>query len=127
MANKRAAALAALAIFGAAPALAQPGMGTIGRRQISGAADHDAITVSKTESYSTLMVCVDDAPVHLMDIVVRYRNGTSQNVRLRSVVQAGRCSRELELHNRREIASVDFTYDAARLGEARATVVLFAR
>jgi len=123
-----AAGAAAFAVFlSALPAMAQPGMGTIGRRQISGAADRDTITVSKTESYATLMLCVDDAPVHFMDMVVRYRNGTSQNIRLRSLVQAGRCSREIGLQRRREIGSVDLTYDAARLGDARATVLLFGR
>jgi hypothetical protein len=119
--------MAALAILGAAPALAQPGMGMLGRRQITSAVDRDTITVSKTEAYGTLMICADDAPVHFTEMVVRYRNGTSQNVRLRQAVQAGRCGRELALHNRREIASVDFTYEAARLGNARATVLLFGR
>ena len=128
MIRSLAAGAAAFAVLmSALPALAQPGMGTLGRRQVTGAADHDTITVSKTETYATLMLCVDDAPLHLMEMVVRYRNGTSQNVRLRSVVQAGRCSRELDLHNRREIASVDFTYNATRLGAAQATVVLFGR
>jgi hypothetical protein len=128
MIRSLAAGAAAFAVFvSALPTLAQPGMGLIGRRQITSAADRDTITVSKTENYGTLMLCVDDAPVHLMEMVVHYRNGTSQNIRLRSVVQAGRCGREIELHNRREIASVDLTYNATRLGEARASVLLFGR
>lgn len=123
-----AAVAAAFAVFvSALPALAQPGMGMLGRRQITSAVDRDTITVSKTESYATLMICADDAPVHFTEMTVRYRNGTSQSVRLRQVVQAGRCGRELALNSRREIGSVDFTYNAAQLGEARATVLLFGR
>lgn len=128
MMMKRAAVLAALAfVAAAAPVLAQPGMGLIGRAQVGDTVDHDTIPVTGTELYGTLMICVDRAPVRFQEVVVRYKNGNSQNVRLRSLIAAGRCTREIELHGRRDIATVDFTYQSASLGGQRASLQLFGR
>ena len=129
MTSKGAAVPAAIAcaVAAAAPAPAQPGMGMIGQRQVGEAADHDTIPVTGTDQYGTLMICVDRAPVHFQEVTVRFHNGTSRNIRLRSVIADGRCSREIELHGRGNIASVDFTYEAAHLAGQRARVQLYGR
>lgn len=127
MSRTMAAALAAIAFAVAAPLAAQPGMGLIGRRQVSDAVDRDTIPVTGTALYGTLLICVDDAPLRFQEVVVRYKNGTSQNVRLRTLIAAGRCTREIELHGRRDIAGVEVTYQTASLGGQRARLQLFGR
>jgi len=122
------AVLAAIALAAAAaPAPAQPGMGLIGRHQISDAVDHDTIRIIRNEQYVTILLCVDDAPLRVQDLVVRFKNGTAQTVRLRSLIAAGRCSREIALNGRREIAGVDIAYQPASLGGGRAALELFGR
>jgi len=122
------AVLAALVMLVAAPALAQTGMGLIGQRVVEGA-DRDTIPARGGEPYREIMFCVEDAPVAFQEVVVRYRSGASQNIRLRQRIAAGRCSRVVGLSGRdRDIQAVDFTYaPAAAGGGARPTVQLYAR
>lgn len=120
------AVLAALVMLVAAPALAQTGMGLIGQRALEGA-DRDSIPARGGEAYREIMICVEDAPVAFQEVVVRYRSGASQNIRLRQRIAAGRCSRVVGLSGRdRDIQAVDFTY-APAAGGARPTVQLYAR
>ena len=130
MTCKRAAVLAATAIaaFAAAPAPAQPGMGMIGQKIVGAELDRDTITARGDEPSREIMFCVEEAPVHFQEVTVRFANGTAQNIRLRSLVAAGRCSRTIELRGgNRDIASVDFTYQSASLGGGRARIQLYAR
>jgi hypothetical protein len=128
MTGKRAAVLAAIALaVVAVPVLAQPGMGMIGRRLVADTAERDTIPVTGSDHYGTLMICVDDAPIRFQEIVVRYKDGSARNVRLRALVAAGRCSREIELGGRRELAGVEIAYQAASLGGGRALLQLFGR
>jgi len=130
MIRKRAAAMAALGSLAAAvPALAQDsGWGMIGQRQVGIDVDHDSIPARAGEQYRQLMLCVERAPIQVLDVTVRYRNGANQSVRMRSRIADGRCSRGIDLRGReREVASVDFTYQTASLGGQRALVQLFAR
>ena len=128
MSYARSAALAAVAFaVVAVPVLAQPGMGMIGRRLVADTADRDTIPVTGSDHYGTLMICVDNAPLRFQEIVVRYKDGSARTVRLRSLVAAGRCSREIELGGRRELATVDVAYDTASLGGQRALLQLFGR
>lgn len=130
MTGKGAAVLAAVAfamVAAPVPTPAQPGMGMIGRRQIGDTAARDTIPVTGTEQYGTLMICVERAPVRFQEIVVRYKDGRARNFRLRSLVAAGRCSRQIELNGRRDIAGVDVAYDSASLGGERALLQLFGR
>lgn len=129
MIDKRAAALAALAfaMVPAAPALAQQGMGMIGQRVVDGA-DRDTITARGSAQYRELMICVENAPVAFQEVVVRYRGGASQNVRLRARIAAGRCSRIVDLTGRdRDIATVDFSYAPVPAGGGRPLIQLYAR
>jgi hypothetical protein len=128
MSYARSAMLAAIALAAVAPpVLAQPGMGMIGRRLVADTAERETIPVTGSDHYGTLMICVDDAPIRFQEIVVRYKDGSARNVRLRALVAAGRCSREIELGGRRELAGVEIAYQAASLGGGRAVVQLFGR
>lgn len=121
------AATALLAAAPAAPALAQTGMGLIGHRVVEGA-DRDTIAARGSAQYREIMICVEGAPVAFQDVVVQYRNGGAQHIRLRQRIAAGRCSRVVSLSGRdRDIATLDFTYAPAAAGTARPRVQLYGR
>lgn len=131
MTTARTAVLAATVLLAAAPlapALAQQGMGLIGHRVVEGT-DRDTIAARGSAQYREIMICVDEAPVAFQDVVVRYKSGNSQNIRLRQRIAAGRCSRVVSLTGRdRDIANVDFTYSPAAAGAGvRPRVQLYAR
>jgi hypothetical protein len=121
-----AAALAALAI--AAPAASQSGWTKLGQREVNDSVERDTIRARGGTQWRQMMICAEQAPVRFLDVTVRYRNGGTQDVRLRSLIRAGSCTRDINLRGReRDIEAVDFTYEAASLGRARARVDLFAR
>ena len=121
-----AALMAALAM--PVPAAAQSGWMGIGRREVSDSVDRDTIRARGNAQYRQIMICVEQAPVRFHDVNVRYRNGRTQDVRLRSLIRAGGCTRFIDLRGReRDIDAVDFTYEAASLGRQRARVELYAR
>ncbi len=121
------AALAALAI--AAPAVAQSsGWTRLGQREVSDSVDRDTIRARGGAQYRQAMICVEQAPVRFVDVVIRYRNGGTQDVRMRDLIRAGACTRDINLRGQsRDIEAVEFTYEAASLGRERARIELFAR
>ena len=123
---KAAAALAALAV--AAPAgAAETGWTRLGHREVNDQVERDTIRARGPAQWRQAMICVEQAPVRFLDVTIRYRNGGTQDVRLRSLIRPGDCSRFIGLRGRRDIEAVDFTYEAASLGRGRARVELFAR
>ena len=125
-------ALAVAAIMAAVPAVAQTGWTELGQREVSDRIDRDTIQTAGPgrwqAMYSQIALCTERAPVRFYDVVVRFRNGRSQNVPVQSLVRAGDCSRRFDLRGRdRNIAAVDFTYEAASLGRRTGRVRLFAR
>ena len=121
-----AAALAVLAI--AAPAASQSGWTRLGQREVNDSVERDTIRARGSTQFRQVMICVEQAPVRFYELVVRYRNGATQNVRIRSLVRASDCSRNIDLRGRnRDIEAVDFTYEAASLGRGRARVELYGR
>ena len=141
----------ALLTFGlATPALAYPGnqgpygnqynnnrhaqWELIGSRQVSFRAERDTIGVRGYDRYRQIMVCVYNRPVRFLDMDVRYGNGRSQDVNVRSVIGAGQCTRAIDLNGRhRDIRAVSFAYKSiggfrqvGRLAQP-ATVRVYAR
>jgi hypothetical protein len=83
----------------------------IGTRQVSFRTERDTIAVRGYERHRQIMVCVYNRPVRFLDMDVRFGNGRSQDVSLRSVIGAGQCSRPIDLNGRnRDIRSVSFAY-----------------
>jgi hypothetical protein len=120
------AIIAAFAV--AAPAAAQSGWTRLGHREVNDSVERDRIEARGGARYRQVMICVEEAPVRFASVVVRYRNGATQDVSLRELIRAGACSRDIQLRGRdRDIEAVDFTYEAASLGRGRAKVELFAR
>ena len=125
--RKLGAAAAIAALLTAIPAAAQSGWTRLGGRDVSDSVDRDSISARDRGEFRQIMICVEDAPVRFYDVVIRFRNGGTQDVRLRTLLRAGACTRDIALRGRRNIEAVDFTYEAASLGRGRATVGLFAR
>ena len=121
--------VAATAMAMALPvAAAETGWTGLGHREVSDSVDRDTITARDRGTFRQIMICVERAPVRFYDVVVRYRNGGTQNVRIRALVRAGRCTRNIDLRGRdRNVEAVDFAYEAASLGRGRARVELFGR
>lgn len=105
------AAVAAVAV--AAPADAQRWGGnwrTVGFTQVQGR-DTDTIRVPGTARYRQMRVCVFNGPIHMRDLDVRYRNGGHQDVRVRELMRAGTCTRNIDLAgNRRDVTAVRLKY-----------------
>ncbi len=112
----------------AVPAAAQPAWDQLGSREVNDRVDRDAIAAYGRQTYSEVRLCVERAPVRFYDVVVRFRNGQSQQLPVRELVGRGHCSEPLDLRGReRNIAQVAFTYEAASLGRRSARVRLLAR
>ncbi len=124
----KAAGLAAAAFAMAAPAAAQErGWVMIGRAQADGSSGTGTLEARQIEPFREIMICVNGAPVRFDQVGVRLRDGSSIDIRLRTRIGEGGCSRFLPLRGRRDIAGMNFTYDAASLGGGTARVELFAR
>lgn len=106
----------------------------IGSQQVSFRTERDTIYARGNDRHRQLMVCVYNRPVRMLDMDVRFRNGRSQDVSLRSVIGAGQCTRAIDLNGRnRDIRSVSFTYKTVgglrQIGRfpQQATVRVYAR
>ena len=123
----KAAGLAAAALAMAAPAAAQErSWMMIGRAEANGSGQ-GTLDARQVEPFREIMICVNGADVRFDQIGVRLRDGGSIDIRLRARIGDGGCSRFLPLRGRRDIAGMNFTYDAASLGGGTARVELFAR
>ena len=119
---------AAAASLLAVPAAAQVGWTELGSREVSDRVDRDTIPVRGGQMYSQIALCAMEAPVRFYDGKVRYRSGRVQDIPVRALVRRGDCTRRLDLRGRdRDIAVVNFTFEAASLGRRNARVRLFAR
>ena len=112
-----AAATAAATGVAVAPATAQQwrwndrGWRTIGYTRVDGR-DSDRIALPGVTRQSAIRLCAMNQPLHLRDFDIRFANGGRQDVDTRAVLQAGTCTRSVDLKgNRRDIASVRLRYE----------------
>ena len=111
-----AAAGAAATLVAVSPAAAQygrwtdRGWRTVAYTRVDGR-DTDTVRLRGHIRERALRVCAINAPLHLRDLDIRYRNGGRQDVNTRAVLRAGTCTRAVDLRgNRRDIASVRLKY-----------------
>ena len=117
--------MAALAV--AAPAWAQ-GWITIGSAEIGDPSGQSTIAIRSDGSFREIMICVEQAGLHIQRASISYRDGRTQPIRLRGRVADGDCTRSLALSGRnRAISAIDLGFDPASLGGARARVQVVAR
>jgi hypothetical protein len=112
-----AAATAAATVVAVAPAAAQQwrwnerGWRTIGYTRVDGR-DSDRIALPGVTRQRAIRLCAMNQPLHLRDFDIHFANGARQDVDTRSVLQAGTCTRSVDLKgNRRDIASVRLRYE----------------
>jgi len=119
-----AGAIAASSLGLASPALAWD---EIASRQVTERFDVDVVTLPGDRTFSRVKVCVYDNPVHFYDFDIFFRNGGHQDVEVRSRVNGGECTRNIDLKGgRRNIDRIRFKYEETSWFVGRAFVRVFA-
>ena len=113
-------ATAAATLTAVAPAAAQQwrwdqgNWRTIGYSRVDGR-DSDTVYAPGVTRQREIRLCALGAPLRLRDFDIRFANGGRQDVNTRAVLQAGTCTRAIDLRgNRRDITSVRLRYEPAR-------------
>jgi len=102
----------------------------LGETTVDGQRDRDTIVIGRSEgAFRSIQLRVYGAPVEFQRVVVRYGNGTSEEVEVRDYIPAGGQTRAIDLRgDERVISSVDFLYSKARWRQgARPRVALYGR
>jgi hypothetical protein len=102
----------------------------LGQTTVDGQRDRDTIAIGRSEGrFRSIQLRVSGSSVEFQRVVVRYANGTSEEVEFRDYIPAGGQTRPIDLRgDDRVISSVDFLYSKAswRRG-ARPRVTLYGR
>ena len=114
------------AVANAAPAAAWD---LLGERIVSDRMERDTIFVPGHAKYRQIKLCVYRKPVRIYDLDVNFHNGGHQDVSVRSRINAGDCTRNIDLNgNRRDIKNIKLRYEETSWGRRHtATVRVFAR
>ena len=128
--------LLAIALLGGATVLAavpaeaqrqQAGWRTVGVKTVRGR-DSDTIQLPGYARYRQVRLCAFNAPLHMVDFDVRFENGRSQDVAVRSRINPGTCTRNIDLKGeRRDIQSIRLRYEPVQRGLGRPLVRVQAR
>ena len=95
---------------------------TVGHATVNGR-DSDTIRVPGTARYRQMRVCVFNGPIRMRDLDVRYRNGGRQDIKVRQLMRAGTCTRNIDLAgNRRDVTRVRLKYAPLARGWVRPLV-----
>lgn len=99
----------------------------IGVREVRDRTDRDTIVVEGPRQFERIKICVYRNPVHFIDVDVHFRNGGHQDVSVRSRINAGECTRVIDLTgDDRNITRVSMLYEETSFRRRTATVRLFA-
>ena len=98
-------------------------------KTVGAGTDRDTILVRRADRYRTLQLCSFNAPIRMVDFKVRFDNGRWQDVRVRSMVAARSCTREIRLEGNgaRRIQRVDLTYERIQRGMRTPLIRVMAR
>jgi hypothetical protein len=101
----------------------------LGSRSVTDRVDHDTIAVTATRGdFDRVKLTVKFSTVRFIRVLVRYGNGTTQELEMRDVVPAGGETRAIDLRGAdRVIKAVDFWYEAKSVGHRGALVRLYGR
>ena len=104
----------------------EPGWVLLGQREVTDRTDHDVIRVTAARGeFRRVKFAVLRAPVQFHRVVVRYGNGSFEQLDLRERIPAGDESRAVNIAGGdRVIRSLEFWYDANTMGR-RALVRAF--
>lgn len=80
----------------------------VGQRSVSFRSEREQIQVHGRDRHKQIMVCVYNAPVRIADLGVTFKNGGKQDLAVRNVINAGQCTRAIDLKGqKRDIKSVN--------------------
>jgi hypothetical protein len=87
----------------------------LGKASVNGAVDHDSIRVGASSgAYRAIQLRVSGGAIRFDRVIVRYGNGTQEELAIRSLIPAGGKTRIIDLPgDRRVIQSVDLWYAKA--------------
>jgi hypothetical protein len=104
-----------VAALGATAASAQwlpHGWQVIGYKIVNRRHDTDNIRVGGRQAYRQIRLCAFNAPLHLRDFRVYFRNGGRQDIGTREFIAPGTCTRNVDLAGRyRDIQRIRLRYD----------------
>lgn len=99
----------------------------IGQRIVTDRFDVDTIALPGPRRFRRVKVCVYENPVHFYDFDIFFRNGGHQDVAVRSRINPGQCTRNIDLKGgRRNINRITFKYEETSWFIGRAVVRVFA-
>jgi hypothetical protein len=124
---KKLLAAAGFAVMSAAMVTpAQAAWVQIAERVVTDRLDIDNIVLPGPVRYTRLKVCVYNNPVHFYDMDVFFANGGHQDVSLRSRLNNGECTRNIDLNGgARNINRIKFKYEETSWFLGRAVVRVF--
>ena len=112
--------VAAMGLAGAAQANA--GWELIGFKTVAAHTDTDVIRVNPGREFRMIQICSFDAPTHMIDVDIWFRNGEHQDVDLRAKLRRGTCSRAIDLRGGdRHITEIRLRY--ARVHHGRVPLI----
>ncbi len=108
----------------------RPGRGwrKLGETQARRAVDRDEIRVRADRAYSAIRLRVFHAPVEMLNLRIRFRNGETREIDVRQFIERGGATRIIDMPGeRRFIDSIIFWYKTPLGANERATVQVWAR
>jgi Protein of unknown function (DUF2541) len=107
----------------ATPAFAWDLLGTFNVRD---RVDVDTLTLPGNRTFQRIKVCAYRHPVHIIDIDIHYANGGHQDVDTRWQINAGDCTRNIDLNGaNRNISAIVLKYEENSWKRRTATVRVF--
>lgn len=80
-------------------------------KTVGAGTDRDTIRVNANRVWRQVQLCSINAPIHMQDFDVVYANGRSEDVRVRSRIGAGTCTRAIDLRGgNRRITRIQLRY-----------------
>ena len=99
----------------AAPAAAGAGWTSVGSAKLEGGAASATAKLRWQAGFKELLVCADGGAVKLGGATLRFRDGTTRALKLRTRLTDGACLPEVPVGKSREIEAVDIAYDPGSL------------
>jgi hypothetical protein len=95
-------------------------------REVTDRYDVDVVSLPGNRAFARLKVCAYQNPVHFYDFDVFFHNGGHQDVAVRARINAGDCTRVIDLKGgRRNIDSIKFKYEETSWFVGRAVIRVF--
>ena len=104
------------------------GWRVIGHKVVNGGSDTDWVYTPGSRRYRQVRLCVANAPLHMKDFDIYFRNGGHQDVATRDRLNPGMCTRVVDIRGgARDITRIRLKYGRLARGVQAPLVRLSAR